>query len=51
MLSFGMCATVDTPVEVAISELAMELLFPADRATADVLETRVRSKVAPGGAD
>lgn len=32
---FGMFATFDTPFEVTTSELAMELLFPADRRTAD----------------
>ena len=32
---FGMFATFDTPFEVTTSELAMELLFPADRMTAD----------------
>ena len=28
---FGMFATFDTPFEVTTSELAMELLFPADQ--------------------
>ena len=28
---FGMFATFDTPFEVTTSELAIELLFPADR--------------------
>jgi transcriptional regulator with XRE-family HTH domain len=32
---FGMFATFDTPFEVTTSELAMELLFPADRTTAE----------------
>ena len=32
-----MFATFDTPFEVTTSELAIELLFPADRATAEVL--------------
>jgi transcriptional regulator with XRE-family HTH domain len=37
-LSFlGMFATFDTPFEVTASELAVELLFPADEATAEVL--------------
>jgi transcriptional regulator with XRE-family HTH domain len=37
-LSFlGMFAAFDTPFEVTVSELAVELLFPADRATADTL--------------
>ena len=35
---FGMFATFDTPFEVTTSELAIELLFPADRTTADLLE-------------
>jgi hypothetical protein len=35
---FGMFATFDTPFEVTTSELAIELLFPADRATADLLK-------------
>jgi len=34
---FGMFATFDTPFEVTTSELAIELLFPADRATAELL--------------
>jgi transcriptional regulator with XRE-family HTH domain len=46
---FGMFATFDTPFEVTISELAMELLFPADRATAEALEDRVRTEEARGG--
>jgi transcriptional regulator with XRE-family HTH domain len=35
---FGMFATFDTPFEVTASELAMELMFPADRETASALE-------------
>jgi transcriptional regulator with XRE-family HTH domain len=35
---FGMFAIFDTPFEVTMSELAVELLFPADRATAEALE-------------
>lgn len=35
---FGMFATFDSPFEVTTSELAIELLFPADRATAQILE-------------
>jgi transcriptional regulator with XRE-family HTH domain len=35
---FGMFASFDTPFEVTTSELAVELLFPADRATAEALE-------------
>jgi transcriptional regulator with XRE-family HTH domain len=34
---FGMFASFDTPFEVTTSELAVELLFPADRATAKKL--------------
>ena len=34
---FGMFASFDTPFEVTTSELAIELLFPADRATAEAL--------------
>jgi hypothetical protein len=37
---FGMFATFDTPFEVTASELAVELLFPADRATAEALHNR-----------
>ena len=32
-----MFATFDTPFEVTTSELAIELLFPADRETAELL--------------
>jgi transcriptional regulator with XRE-family HTH domain len=39
---FGMFATFDTPFEVTTSELAMELLFPADSATAAALSVSVR---------
>src|SRR6266498_6155274 len=35
---FGMFAGFDTPFEVTSSELALELLFPADRATQDAFE-------------
>jgi transcriptional regulator with XRE-family HTH domain len=35
---FGMFASFDTPFEVTTSELALELLFPADRATAEALK-------------
>jgi transcriptional regulator with XRE-family HTH domain len=48
---FGMFATFDTPFEVTTSELAMELLFPADQATAEALADRVRTKEAPDGID
>jgi transcriptional regulator with XRE-family HTH domain len=34
----GMFAAFDTPFEVTASELAVELMYPADRATADALE-------------
>lgn len=34
----GMFATFDTPFEVTASELAMELMFPADDATREALE-------------
>jgi hypothetical protein len=37
-----MFASFDTPFEVTTSELAMELLFPADRVTAEALESRAR---------
>jgi transcriptional regulator with XRE-family HTH domain len=36
---FGMFATFDAPFDVTTSELALELLFPADRETAEILET------------
>ena len=36
---FGMFASFDTPFEVTTSELAIELLFPADRVTAELLRT------------
>jgi len=37
---FGMFANFDTPFEVTTSELAVELLFPADRTTAETLHKR-----------
>lgn len=37
---FGMFAGFDTPFEVTTSELAIELLFPADQATAETLHER-----------
>jgi transcriptional regulator with XRE-family HTH domain len=37
---FGMFATFDTPFEVTTSELAVELLFPADRTTVERLHDR-----------
>jgi hypothetical protein len=48
---FGMFATFDTPFEVTTSELAMELLFPADQATAGALADRVRAKEARDGVE
>ena len=42
----GMFATFDTPFEVTTSELAIELLFPADRATAQALQELARSRPA-----
>jgi transcriptional regulator with XRE-family HTH domain len=39
---FGMFASFDTPFEVTSSELAIELLFPTDRATAETLHERGR---------
>jgi transcriptional regulator with XRE-family HTH domain len=43
VLSFlGMFATFDTPFEVTTSELAIELLFPADQATTDLLSIESR---------
>ena len=41
---FGTFAIFDTPFEVTTSELAIELLFPADRATAEALERRAREQ-------
>jgi transcription regulator MmyB-like protein len=35
---FGMFASFDTPFEVTTSELALELLFPADRATQEAFK-------------
>jgi transcriptional regulator with XRE-family HTH domain len=44
-LSFlGMFATFDTPFEVTSSELAIELLFPADRATGKTLQALARNR-------
>jgi hypothetical protein len=39
----GMFAIFDTPFEVTASELALELLFPADARTADALEALART--------
>jgi transcriptional regulator with XRE-family HTH domain len=44
---FGMFASFDTPFEVTTSELAIEFLFPADRATAERLHERTATS--PGG--
>jgi transcriptional regulator with XRE-family HTH domain len=38
----GVFATIDTPFEVTTSELAVELIFPADRASAEALATLAR---------
>jgi transcriptional regulator with XRE-family HTH domain len=47
-LSFlGMFATFDAPFEVTSSELAIELLFPTDRATADALKNLARDRQGP----
>jgi hypothetical protein len=48
---FGMFASFDTPFEVTASELAIELLFPADRTTAETLHERGRdrSRMSPLG--
>lgn len=43
---FGMFAAFDTPFEVTVSELAMELLFPADQATAERLAARAKAGAA-----
>jgi transcriptional regulator with XRE-family HTH domain len=47
---FGMFATFDTPFEVTTSELAIELLFPADPATAEVMRTLARTRRAASNA-
>jgi transcriptional regulator with XRE-family HTH domain len=49
---FGMFASFDTPFEVTTSELAIELLFPADRATTETLHElgRQRERESPPGA-
>jgi transcriptional regulator with XRE-family HTH domain len=41
---FGMFGMFDMPFEVTISELAVELLFPADRRTADAFESLARAR-------
>jgi transcriptional regulator with XRE-family HTH domain len=45
---FGMFATFDTPFEVTTSELAIELLFPADRRTAETLREQGRARSQAG---
>jgi transcriptional regulator with XRE-family HTH domain len=42
---FGMFAGFDTPFEVTTSELAAELMFPADRATSKILEDLARERL------
>jgi transcriptional regulator with XRE-family HTH domain len=44
---FGMFATFDTPFEVTTSELAIELLFPANPATAEIMRTLARNRQVP----
>jgi len=44
MSFFGMFATFDTPFDVTSSELAAELLFPADPETATALSERARQR-------
>lgn len=41
---FGMFGTFDMPFEVTISELAVELLFPADRSTAQAFQALARER-------
>jgi len=41
---FGMFATFDTPFDVTTSELAVEFLFPADRASADAMDKLARDR-------
>jgi transcriptional regulator with XRE-family HTH domain len=41
---FGMFGTFDMPFEVTISELAIELLFPADHTTSDAFESLARAR-------
>ncbi|MDX6675207.1 MAG: hypothetical protein QOH11_2625 [Solirubrobacteraceae bacterium] len=43
-----MFASFDTPFEVTTSELAIELLFPADQATVAALADRGRTKEVQG---
>jgi transcriptional regulator with XRE-family HTH domain len=44
LMFFGMFATFDTPFDVVTSELAVELLFPANRTTADALKNLDRDR-------
>jgi transcriptional regulator with XRE-family HTH domain len=41
---FGMFGTFEMPFEVTVSELAIELLFPADHTTADAFESLARDR-------
>lgn len=41
---FGMFGTFDMPFEVTLSELAIELLFPAEQNTADAFESLARAR-------
>ncbi|NMO01750.1 helix-turn-helix transcriptional regulator [Gordonia sp. TBRC 11910] len=41
---FGIFATFDMPFEVTVSELAVELLYPADRSTAEAFESFARER-------
>lgn len=41
---FGMFGTFDMPFEVTVSELAVELLFPADRSTAQAFQALARER-------
>jgi len=51
VLSFlGMFATFDTPFEVTSSELAVELLFPADGSTGEALEKLAAERARSRGA-
>lgn len=51
VLSFlGMFATFDTPFEVTSSELAVELLFPADGSTGEALEEMAAERARSRGA-
>jgi transcriptional regulator with XRE-family HTH domain len=44
LVFLGMFASFDTPFEVTSSELAIELLFPANPATAETLQTLARDR-------